>query len=140
MKRRDFIVIPVVAIAVMVLNVAISFGVVWLYSTCVNPGQPASFYEAFAMRVAPISSVIAGIPLMFVAGFLIAKRRPGRRGLLVAAAAAFLYIIIDTAFLLSADAGQGVWMWAALSHATKLLAALAGAKLGMIRSEREVVG
>lgn len=138
MKQRDFIVIPVAAIAVMVLNVAISFGVVWLYSSFSNPGQPASHYEAFAMRVAPISSVIAGIPLMFVAGFLIAKRRPGRRGVLVAAAAAVLYIIVDTGVLLSANAGKGVWMWAAVSHATKLLSALAGAELGVIRSSREV--
>ena len=136
MNRRDFIVIPAAAVAVMVLNVAISFGVVWLYSSFLNPGHSAAYYEAYAMRVAPISSVIAGIPLMFAAGFLIARSRPGRRGLLVAAAAAFLYIIVDTAVLLSVDAGQGVWMWAALSHATKLLSALAGARLGMSRSAR----
>lgn len=140
MKRRDFVVIPVAAIAVMVLNVAICFGLVWLYSTFFNPGQPASYYEAFAMRVAPISSVIAGIPLMFATGFLISRTRPGRRGLLVAAAAALFYIILDTGILLSADAGQGVWMWAALSHATKLLCAVAGARLGTSRSARGLTG
>lgn len=138
MKRRDFIVIPAAAIAVMVLNVAISFGVVWLYSSFLDPGHPASYYEAFAMRAAPISSVIAGVPLMFAAGFLIARGRPGRRGLLAAAALAFVYIVVDTAALLSVEAGRSMWMWAALSHATKLLAALAGAKLGMSGPARDL--
>lgn len=136
MKGRDFIVIPVAAIAVIVLNVAISFAVIWLYSSFFNPGQSASHYEGFAIRVAPISSVIAGIPLMFVAGFLIAKGRPRRRGLLVAAATVLLYVLADIGVLLSADAKGGIWMWAALSHVTKLLSALAGAELGMIRSTR----
>ncbi|HLL31747.1 MAG TPA: hypothetical protein VK403_12195 [Allosphingosinicella sp.] len=133
MRGRDFIVIPAAALAVMVLNVAIAFGIVWLYSTFLDPGQPASHYEAFATRAAPVSSVIAGIPLMIAAGFLLAKGRPGRSGLAAAAAAALFYIIVDTAILLSVEAGRDVWMWAALSHATKLLSALAGARLAPIR-------
>jgi hypothetical protein len=140
MKRLDFIVIPAAAISVMVPNVAISFGVVWLYSTFLDPGRPASYYEAFAIRVAPISSVVAGIPLMFVAGFLIAKGRPNRGGMVVAAGMAVFYIILDSAALLGVGAGPGVWKWAALSHATKLLAALAGARLRMIRSALQVSG
>jgi hypothetical protein len=133
MNARDFVVIPAAALAVMVLNVAIAFALVWIYSSVFDPGHPASYYEAFAMRAAPISSVVAGVPLMFAAGLLIARTRPARRGLAVAAAAALLYVIVDTGILLSADAGAGVWAWAALSHATKLLSALAGARLGANR-------
>jgi hypothetical protein len=140
MNRRDIIVIPAAAIAVMALNVAIAFAVVWLYSSFFNPGRPASHYEAFATRAAPISSVVAGIPLMFFAGFVIAGMRHVRRGLLVAASAALLYIFVDTAILVGADAGRGVWSWAALSHATKLASALAGAKFRMIRLVREPSG
>ena len=135
MKARDLIVVPVAAITVMVLNVAISFGVVWLYSSFVDPGHPASYYEAFAMRVAPISSVIAGIPLMFLAGLLVARRRPGRRGLLAAAAVASLYILLDSGILMSVGGSRDIWMWAVVSHVTKLLSALAGARYAMTRSE-----
>jgi hypothetical protein len=140
MKRSDFIVVPAAAIAVMVLNVAISVAIVWVYSSFVDPGRPAAHYEAFAMRAAPVSSVIAGIPLMLAAGFLIARRRPGRAGLQVAAAAALLYILIDTGILLSVGAGLDVWIWAGLSHSTKLLSALAGAKLGMTRPASAAAG
>ena len=139
MRVRDFFLVPAAAIAVMALNVAISFAVVWVYSSFVDPGHEAAYYEAFAMRVAPISSVIAGIPLMFLAGFLLAKRRSRRSALLVAGAAALFYILVDTSILVAAGAGQVVWPWAALSHATKLLSALAGAALGADRpAERHV--
>ena len=139
MNLRDFIAMPIAALAVMVLNVAISFAVIWLYSSFLDPGHPASYYEALAMRVAPISSVVAGIPLMFIAGCLIAKSRPGRHGLMVAGGAAVLYIIVDTAVLLSVSAGRSIWMWAALSDATKLFSALAGARLCKVRSARELI-
>lgn len=139
MRPRDFIIVPATAIAVMALNVAISFFVVWVYSL-VDPGHADSYYETLAMRVAPISSVIAGIPLMFLAGFLLAGRRSQRSALLVAGATALFYNLVDTGILLAADAGQDVWPWAALSYATKLLSALAGAWFGMIRSGHQETG
>lgn len=138
MWPRDVVIIPVAAIAVMALNVAISFGAVWVYSL-VDPGHPAAYYEAFAMRIAPVSSVIAGIPLMLLAGFLIAKGRSARSALIAAGAVALVYIAIDFAILLAAGSGRDVWPWAAASHATKLLSALAGAKLRNGRSAREAL-
>lgn len=138
MKLRDSIVIPLAAIAVMVLNVVISFGVVWIYSSFINPGETAAFYQDVANSIAPVSSVIAGIPLMFLAGYLLARGRPGRAGLLAGAALASLYILLDTTILLSVGAGYEVWMWAAVSHATKLLSALLGAKLGGGQGTAEV--
>lgn len=137
MKPRDFFVIPAMAIGVMALNVAIAFALVWVYSLF-EPGHPDAHYEAVAMRWAPISSVVAGIPLMFMAGFLIAKRRSERSALLAAGAVAGVYIAIDGAVLLAADAGQEIWGWAALSFATKFVSALAGAKLRAGRSRGEL--
>lgn len=129
MKRRDLLLIPAAALGVMIANVAISFVMVWLYSIFVNPGQPFSHYQAFAATAAPIGSVVAGIPLMLLAGFLLAKGRQRRAALLAAGAAASLYILVDLAILVGAQASGSIWGWAALSHATKLLAALAGAAL-----------
>jgi hypothetical protein len=127
MKKSDLFLVPAAALGVMVLNVAISFGVVWAYSTFVAPGQSLSHYEAFATTAAPVSSVIAGIPLMLFAGFLLAKGRTRRDALLAAGLCALVYILLDLAILIGAHASGAVWGWAALSQATKLLAALAGA-------------
>ena len=129
MRQRDLLVLPATAISVMVLNVAISVGVVWIYSTLVAPGRPTSDYEAFAVVAAPISSVVAGIPLMFLAGRLLARGRTARAALAAPAAVALLYIVLDAAIVLAADAGTGAWTWEALSYSTKLLSALAGAWL-----------
>lgn len=129
MKKRDLLLVPAAALGVMVVNVAISFGVVWAYSTFVAPGQSLSRYEAFATTAAPVSSVIAGIPLMLLAGFLLAKGHDRRGALLAAGACALLYIVLDMAILIGAHAGGSIWAWAMLSHATKLIFALAGAAL-----------
>jgi hypothetical protein len=129
MRTRDFLVIPAVAIAAMILNVAISFAVVWVYSTFVDPGRPVSDYEAFAMRAAPMSSVIAGIPIMLLAGFVLAGRRSRRAAFQAAGAAVLVYIAIDLTVLAAAKAPSALWAWAALSHSTKLVSALAGAAL-----------
>ena len=134
MNKRDLLLIPAATLVVMIANVAISFGVVWVYSTFLDPGQPFTRYEAFAATAAPISSVIAGIPLMLVAGYLLAKGRPRRGALLAAGSAALLYILLDLAILLGAQASGSVWGWAALSHATKILSALAGAGLRAVRT------
>lgn len=134
MKKRDLLLIPAAALGVMIANVAISFGIVWVYSTFISPGQPLSYYQTFAAAAAPIGSVVAGIPLMLLAGFLLARGREKRAALLAAGAAALLYILLDLAILLGAHASGSVWGWAALSHATKLLAALAGAALATRRT------
>ena len=129
MRGRDVLMIPAVALGVMIVNVAISFGVVWVYSAFFNPGQPFAHYQGFAETAAPISSVVAGIPLMLLAGMMLARGRPRRAALVAAGAAALVYIVLDLAVLLGAGAEGGIWFWAALSHASKLAAALAGAAL-----------
>jgi hypothetical protein len=140
MNKRDLLLIPAAALGVMIANVAISFGVVWVYSIFFNPGQPFARYEAFAATAAPVSSVVAGIPLMLVAGYLLAKGRPRHGALLAAGAAALLYILVDLAILLGAQASGSIWGWAALSHATKLLSALAGAALRAGRTPALPIG
>ena len=78
---------------------------------------------------APVSSVVAGVPLMFLAGLFLSRGRTGRGALAAAGAMALLYIVIDAAILLAADAGSSVWAWEVLSYSTKMLSALAGAML-----------
>lgn len=133
MKRRHLLLVPAAALAVMIANVAISFGIVWAYSTFISPGQALSYYQAFAETVAPIGSVVAGIPLMLLAGYFLGRGRLKRDALRVACAAALAYILLDLAILIGAHASGQVWLWAALSQTTKLAAALAGAALAIRR-------
>jgi len=133
MKRWDLLLIPAAAVGVMIVNIVISFAMVWAYSTFVSPGQTLSHYEAFATTAAPIGSVIAGIPLMLLAGHLLGKGRDRRGALFAAGAAALFYILLDSTILIGAHAGGQIWFWAALSHATKLAAALGGAALAARR-------
>jgi len=129
MKRRDLLLVPAAALAVLIANVAISVGMVWVYSTFISPGQPLSYYQSFATAAGPISSVVWGIPLMLIAGYLLGKGQQKRAALRAAGAAALFYIAIDTTFLLAAGADAAAWKWVTLSHVTKFLSALAGAAL-----------
>jgi len=134
MKRRDFLLIPAAALGVMITNVAASFFMVWVYATFIDPGHPYAYYQAFAEGAAPIGSVVAGIPLMLLAGFLLARGREKSGALLAAGSAAMVYIIVDLAIIIGANASGWIWLWVALSHVTKLLAALAGAALATRRA------
>lgn len=129
MKRRDLLLIPAAALGVMIANVALSVGVVWVYSIFVNPGQPFARYEAFAATAAPVSSVVAGIPLMLLAGWLLAAGRSRRDALVAAGGAALVYMAVDAAILAAAGVAVALWAWEVLSYSTKLLSALAGAML-----------
>lgn len=134
MRLRDVILVPAAAIGVLVLNVAISVVVVWVYSTFIEPGRPVSHYEAFAIEAAPVSSLVAGLPLMILAGYLLSGGRTARAALSAAGAMALLYILVDAAILMAAGAGNDAGIGEAFSYSSKLLSALAGAKLGASRS------
>lgn len=112
-------------LAAMLLIVAIAFGWVWFYSVAIAPGHDGAFYQAYAQRVAPISGIIAGIPIFLAAGW-VAARGPGadRAALLPAAA----YILLDLVLLIA----SGLWppLWSlAVSYLTKLAACWFGGRL-----------
>ncbi|NBB14965.1 hypothetical protein GVN21_06315 [Caulobacter sp. SLTY] len=125
MRLREWLILPAFAMAVMVINVAISFAVVWVYSLF-EPGHPQAFYNAFALKAAPVSSVLFGIPLMFLAGFFVARKRSRRSGLIAAGAVSLLYTVVDIAMLLGYAASPEFWFWGTLSYSTKIAASLAG--------------
>jgi hypothetical protein len=129
MKRSDFLRIPLTALAVMIANIAVSFVVVFVYSTFVSPGSPPRDYEAFAMSAAPVSSIVAGVPLMFLAAYWLARGRSPHGALAAAGAMAFVYIALDILLMFAAAPAGDMWAWEAVSYSTKLLAALGGARL-----------
>ena len=115
------------AVAAMAVNVACAFLWVFVYSALIAPGQEEAAYQAYAMRAAPWVSVIAGIPILFVAGWLLARWQGG--GWQVGILAAIAYVTIDFAILTLADALAAIAPIVALSFATKLAAAALGGRL-----------
>lgn len=126
MKLRDLLIAFGLALAVMALNVAASFGWVWIYSL-MEPGQTPAAYQAYAQRIAPLSSVIFGMPLMFAAGWLVGRSRERRRALLTGLAIAGLYVTIDAAIVFGIGASGALGPVVLASWLTKIAAAGLGA-------------
>ncbi len=119
-------------IAAMILNVAAAFLWVWLYSILIAPGHDEAHYQAYAMRAAPISSIVAGAPILFAAAWL-AGRRDAAQPVLAGALVGLCYVAIDAAILVAAGATIPIAI-VALSFATKIVASWAGGVLAARRS------
>lgn len=119
--------------AALALNLLVAFLWVYFYSFAIAPGHDPAFYQAYAERVSPISAIVAGIPILFTAGYLAAARAPGRL-LLAAALPAITYAAIDAAIVITfVPQALAAWPIFLLSWGTKLLAAWAG---GIMRRRR----
>jgi len=132
MAALDYIKAFGVAVLLMVLNVAASFGVMALYSSFIAPGHDISFYESAARQIAPWSSVFVGAVLFFAAGWLFARRRPSRKAMHFAMAFSLVYVVLDLAIIVGIDP-RGMMTMAGLivlSMTSKFAAALGGAMVG----------
>lgn len=112
------------ALLVMALNVGASVLYMVFYSAVIAPGHDQAYYEAHVQVAAPWSSVIVGIPLMFLAARWTAPRL-GRRA---AVSIAVVYVVIDLAIMLAAGGLGQLALVVTLSVATKLGAAWLGAR------------
>jgi hypothetical protein len=121
-----------IAFGAMVVNVAASFLWVFIYSMTIAPGHDEGFYQAYAMRVAPWCSVIAGIPILFGAGWLLA-RWLGRSGWRAGIGAGIAYVAIDFAMVAAMGGLMAMPGVLALSFTTKLAAAALGGALAAPR-------
>ncbi len=109
----------------MLINVLVAFAWVFFYSVAIAPGHDGAFYQAYAQRVAPISGILAGVPIFVAAGWLAARGPRGERAALLPAAA---YILLDLLLLGISGLWPALWLLA-LSYLTKLAASWAGARL-----------
>lgn len=126
MTAIDFVKAFGVAVGNLVLNVAISFGVVAAYSLWVDPGHDQAYYQAAAQWIAPWSSIAFGWLLFFIACTVLARRRPERNALAFAITAFAAYAIIDLGILFAAGALTTFAPIIALSLASKLVGAIGG--------------
>ncbi len=125
MSGIDFLKAAGVAVAILIVNVAISFGAVALYATSLDPGHDAAYYEAAAQWIAPLSSIAFGW-LLFLGATLILSRKPDRDALWFALTAFAVYAAIDLSIIGAVGQLVDLGPTIALSLASKLAGAVAG--------------
>jgi len=124
-KNRWWLAI-VFALGVMVLNVLMHILYMVVYGFLINPGQDDAHYQAYAGESAPYSSIIAGIPLMFLAGRWIGTKFPKGNSVKAALLVWFIYFVIDLAVVALAGALAQIALLFAISFSTKLIGAFLG--------------
>src|SRR5262245_7362101 len=118
-----------VAVLVLMANVAASILYMVVYGYVIDPGHDPEYYDAHIQVAAPYCSTVAGIPLMFFAGWWIAgwwQRKPGITAALIVWLA---YAVIDLAVILAVGPLFTVAALFVISFVTKFAAAYAGARV-----------
>jgi hypothetical protein len=109
-----------VSLIVMVANVAFSVLYMVVYSYWIDPGHDNKYYQDHIQIAAPYCSIIAGIPLMFAAGWVVSGWRQGKFAFKPAVVVWIAYASIDLAILLAAGITFRVGVLFVISFATKL--------------------
>ena len=116
-----------VALLVLVTNVAASVLYMVIYGHIIDPGHEPKHYQDHIQVAGPYCSIVAGIPILFLAGWWVAgwwRRSLGIRGAICVWLA---YTVIDLSILLIAGLSLGIVALFIVSFATKLVAVYWGA-------------
>ena len=116
-----------VALGVMVVNVAITILYMVVYSYLIDPGHEKAYYDAHVQNAAPYCSIVAGVPLMFLAGVWVAGFWDMNLGVQSALIVWLTYVVIDVAIVVAAGVSFRICVLVAVSLLTKLAAAYCGA-------------
>jgi hypothetical protein len=118
-----------VALLVMVANVALSVLYMVAYGHVIDPGHEKAYYQEHIKVAAPYCSIVAGIPLMFLAGWWVRGFWGGEFGVLPALVVWLAYALIDIAILAASGMTARIAVLDAVSLLTKLTAVYLGAWL-----------
>ena len=118
------------AFVYLVINVAISVLWVAIYAYVINPGHPHAFYEEYAQVSSPYSSIIAGMPLMFCMCWWLSRNWTPDFALRSVIGIWIVYVIIDLSVVFASGMTARLAVFVTISLATKLVAAVAGVKVG----------
>lgn len=116
-----------VALLVMVVNVAVSVLYMVVYSYVIDPGHEEQYYRSHIKVAAPYCSIVAGIPLMFLAGWWVGGWWEGQFAVKAALTVWLVYALIDFAVLLAVGLNCKIAALFAVSFLTKLAAVYFGA-------------
>ena len=131
MKALLIVKLVLTTLLCMATNVAISYGVVAVYAYGIRPGEPEQHYLDFALASAPYSSILAGIPLLFLLGWWVSRWRSVDNPPAAVGVVWLTYAVLDVGILLGTGSmNPRMAVFSGISLVTKLLAGLAGAKWG----------
>jgi hypothetical protein len=128
MNPMEFLRAAGLAFVVLIIDVVLAVGVVYVWGTYQHPGQPESYYATAGIPIARASTRILGSALIFLTAWLAARRRPQRRAYVFAVTLVFFYAFLDGASVAFEDFFNRSL---ALTMALKLIAGLAGAALAV---------
>jgi hypothetical protein len=133
-KSRWLLIVPA-ALIVLIGNIGIHILYMVAYSYLINPGQDVAHYQAHAQYTGPYSSIIAGIPLMFLVCWWIGKKFAAESSVTAALQVWLVYFLIDLTVVVLAGGLGGMSLLLVISHATKFAAAY----LGGIAARKQVL-
>jgi hypothetical protein len=113
---------------VMAVNVGISYLWVAFYSLLIEPGHDAGYYQAYARVAAPYTSIVAGIPLVYLAGRWVARWGQREAPMRNAMALWAIYLGLDLAVMVGAGSLLSLAPLVVASFATKGIAAWAAGR------------
>ncbi len=116
-----------VALLVLVVNVAASVLYMVVYGHWIDPGHEEQYYRDHIQVAAPYCSIVAGIPLMFLAGWWVGGWWGGKFAVKAALVVWLAYALIDIGVLLAAGLTARIAALFAVSFLTKLAAVYVGA-------------
>ena len=125
-----------VAVLVLVVNVAISVVYMVVYSYLIDPGHNEQYYTEHIQEAAPYCSIVAGMPLMFLAGWRVAGWWEGQFAVKAALVVWLVYVLIDIVALTASGLTTKIAVLFAVSFLTKLAAVYAGAQFGRASFQR----
>lgn len=126
------------AILVLAINVGVSILYVAIYSYLINPRHDERFYQEYAKVAAPYSSIVAGIPLMFLICWWVASWWEADFGVKAAIFVWLVYAVIDVLVLASAGMSSSVPTRMIVLTAISIITKFAAAYLGGIFGSRQV--
>lgn len=116
-----------VAILVLAVNVALSIVYMVVYGHLIDPGHDEPYYREHIKVAAPYCSIVAGLPLMFLAGWWVAGWWEVQFAVTAALLVWLTYALIDVALLAAAGLTTRMAVLSAVSLLTKLAAVYLGA-------------
>jgi hypothetical protein len=128
MKTMEFVRAAGLAFVVLILDVLLAVGVVYVWGKSQQPGHPEIFYQTAANSIARGSTRIAGTAMIFLAAWAAARKRPPPQAYYFALAFLAFYVLLDGASIAFENFFN---LGIALTMTLKLIAALTGAALGV---------
>src|SRR6476659_4138851 len=97
MKPLDFPKALGLGALILALNLALVFGLGFFHDTVLEPGRTPEYYKTVYPKIGAVAAPIGAIVMLFLVGWRLAGRRPGRNPYAFALAVYVAYFAIDTA-------------------------------------------